>query len=143
MTLVKSVRNPFFNMFDDLFNQDVERIFNREGSRNLPAVNVTEKDNSYDLSLVAPGLEKEDFDLHVEEDMLTISSDSEEQHEEKDGERVIRREFHKSSFTRSFTLPENVDADGITAQYNNGVLHVLLPKKEVTPKERKKQIAIG
>ena len=91
--------------------------------------------------LFRSGLEKKDFRISVEKDQLTISAQKENQSEEKTN-RFLRREFSYEKFTRSFTLPENIDAENITAQYENGVLNVLLPKRgDSAP--RTKQISIA
>jgi HSP20 family protein len=99
----------------------------------IPAVNITEKKDNYELSLAAPGLKKEDFKINVEGNMLTISSEKEERKEEKD-EMVTRKEYNYTSFSRSFTLPEDVKQEAIDAKYENGVLVLALPRKEESKK---------
>ncbi|HEU5366741.1 MAG TPA: Hsp20/alpha crystallin family protein, partial [Hanamia sp.] len=81
------------------------------------------------VSLAAPGLKKEDFKINLEGNMLTISSEKEEKNEEKD-EKYTRQEYSYSSFERSFTLPDEVNQDKIDAHYQDGVLNLVLPKKE-------------
>jgi HSP20 family protein len=109
---------------------------------NMPAVNITEKKDDYLISMAAPGLKKEDFKIDVEGNMLTISSEKEEENEEKD-ERYTRQEYSYSSFERSFTLPDEVNKDKIEAQYKDGVLELVLPKKEEVKKMAiSKQIAV-
>ena len=99
----------------------------------IPAVNITEDKDFYKISLAAPGLEKKDFNIDVEENMLTISSEKEEKIEEK-SERLTRKEYNFSSFSRSFTLPEAVVTEKIEAVYEGGELKVMLPKKEEAKK---------
>lgn len=95
----------------------------------VPAVNVTEKNDHYMVALAAPGLDKNDFKINIEGLMLNISSEKEEMKEEKD-EKFTRKEYNYSSFTRSFSIPEDVKQDGIDASYENGVLNIRLPKME-------------
>jgi HSP20 family protein len=95
----------------------------------VPAVNVSETKENYKVSLAAPGLKKSDFRIDVEASMLTISSEKEETKEE--GEPLYtRKEYSYSSFSRSFNLPEEVNQDKIEASYQDGVLNIVLPKKE-------------
>jgi HSP20 family protein len=95
----------------------------------IPAVNVEETDKDYYIEVAAPGLEKDDMKVVVNEGVLTISSEKKTQNEEK-GENYIRREFGYSSFSRSFTLPEDVNSDKIGATQKNGVLRIQIPKTE-------------
>lgn len=99
----------------------------------VPAVNITDNRDEYKVSLAVPGLKKEDFKIDVDGNILTISSEKEESNEEKD-EKFTRREYSYSSFTRSFTLPEEVNREKIEAVYENGVLKLNLPKKEEVKK---------
>ncbi len=94
-----------------------------------PAVNIVEKEDSYRIEVAAPGLDKGDFEVKVDKDLLTISATKEMEGEDK-GEKYTRREFSYFSFARNFHLPESVNANDIKAQYENGVLHVTLAKKE-------------
>ena len=100
---------------------------------NVPAVNVIENNNEYTITLAAPGFKKSDFNIDVEGNMLTISSEKEESKEEKD-DRYSRKEYNYSSFSRSFTLPEEVMKDKIEAVYEDGVLRLTLPKTEQAKK---------
>ncbi|MCU7551566.1 Hsp20/alpha crystallin family protein [Chitinophagaceae bacterium LB-8] len=94
----------------------------------IPAVNIVELPKEFKVSLAVPGMKKEDFTIDVEDDMITISSQNEENKEVKD-EKYTRKEYNYSSFSRSFTLPENVKQDAIEAVYTDGVLQLVLPKK--------------
>lgn len=102
----------------------------------MPAVNVTDNKDNYLVSLAAPGMKKNDFKIDVEGNMLTISSEKEENKEEKES-KYTRKEYNYSSFSRSFTLPDEVIKDKIEAIYEDGVLKLKLPKSE----ESKKAIA--
>lgn len=96
-----------------------------------PSVNVAENGAEYRLEVAAPGLTKEDFKVNIEDNILTISAEKTMENETKEGEKFLRREFGYSTFKRSFTLPETVDIANIKATYENGVLHLTLPKTEV------------
>lgn len=99
----------------------------------MPAVNIDENKDQYELSLAVPGMKKNDFNINVEGSMLTISSEKEEESEQKQ-KNGYRREFNYSSFSRSFALPDEVIKDKIDARYQDGVLKVSLPKKEEAKK---------
>ena len=143
MKLVK--RNDdwgFPTIWEDFFNSD---LFNLPAiaSRGMtvPAVNITETDTEYILELAAPGMKKSDFHVNVDRNVLTVSSEKEEEKEEKD-KNYTRKEFSYSSFERSFTLPESIDQEKIDAKYTNGVLKLVLPKKEeVIPKTKEIKIS--
>lgn len=132
---------PFSDMLEH-FLGNMEQIQGRDDMPGtLPRVNITEQSEGYKLELQAPGYAKEELKLNVKEDVLTISAEQEQQ-DEQESERFTRREFAKRSFTRSFRLPDLVDADGIKAEHLNGVLTVSIPKKaEVKPAV--KEISIG
>ena len=122
---------------------DFDDTFQRLGfAAKVPSVNITENNEAYSIQLAAPGLEKKDFKIEVENDMLTISSQKEQEtKEEKDNYR--RREFSYQSFSRSFQLPQNSQTDKIDAHYQDGILKLTLPKKEVSLPAPKKEIAVG
>jgi HSP20 family protein len=109
----------------------------------LPAVNIKEDDNGFHVEVAAPGLSKEDFNVEVENDVLTIYSEKESKNKTEDSD-YMRREFSYSSFKRTFTLPENVvDVDKVKASYNNGVLNISLPKREEVKPKPARTIKIG
>lgn len=116
-------------------------FFNNADGWNMPGVNIKEEENAYSVSLAAPGLKKEDFRVDVDGDMLTISSDKEESKEEKK-EKFTRKEYSYASFSRSFTLPADVDRTKIDARYLDGVLMISLPRKENGRKPSATQIAV-
>lgn len=133
------------SVFDDFFGSNVMNSFDFEDRHPsyVPAVNVLENSDSFQIELMAPGREKGDFDLHLEDDVLTISSEKEFKHdEEKDGT-FMRREFGYAQFKRSFTLPETADQENIQANYKNGVLHISIPKKEEAKQQPPRQIQIS
>jgi HSP20 family protein len=102
----------------------------------FPAVNISETDTAYDIELAVPGFKKEDFKLKVEDDVLTISAEgkTEEKIEEKN---YSRREYHYSSFQRSFRLPDNAKDDDMKAGYTDGMLKLTIPKTTETVKATK------
>ena len=126
------------NWMDQIFQDNLNRFFNDDfwGFKgldhqvNIP-VNVRETDKSYEMSLVAPGLRKEDFKLSVADESLTISYEQkQEQNEENNDTGWLRKEYKMQSFTRNFILDDSVDVNKISASYDNGILHLSLPKKE-------------
>ena len=130
----RTQRMPSF--FEDFFNKPLLDLFDSglpSRRMSVPAVNITERKEDYLVSMAAPGLKKEDFKIDVEGNMLTISSEKEEENEEKD-EKYTRQEYSYSSFERSFTLPDEVNKDKIDAHYQDGVLELVLPKKEEAKK---------
>jgi len=122
-------------LFDDFFNRD---IFNwgltnfSNTSTTIPGVNIKETKDNFEVEVAAPGMDKNDFKIELDGNMLTISSEKSDQREEnEEDQRYSRREFSYQSFERTFTLPKDVvDADKIEAKYENGLLHLVIPKKE-------------
>ena len=133
-TLTRSMMTP--SLFDDFFKPwnewfDKPALFER--MMTMPAVNVGENMDNYIVSLAAPGLKKEDFKIGIEGNMLTISCQKEVEEEEKNV-KFTRKEYNFYSFSRSFTIPEDVKLDAIDAHYENGVLNIMLPRLEETKK---------
>lgn len=124
------------SFFDDFWDRDFFKGF--ATGTTLPAVNIKETEDMFSIEVAAPGLEKDDFTVEVNNGMLTVSAEKEAEMEEKDGEEVTRREFNFTSFRRALALPDSVKEDGITAKYKNGVLFLTLPKMaEAKTKPRK------
>jgi len=134
MTLVK-VNNPLSKTFDgmmrDLFNEFPAAINKtvREDVLHFPPVNIVEKTASYQVELAAPGFEKADFNVKLDGKILTISTEKKEETNEST-DKMIRKEFSYRAFSRSFTIDEKIDAENISAKYENGILKLDLPKKE-------------
>jgi HSP20 family protein len=133
--LVK-VNNGFSKSIDgmmkDLFNEfptAVSKTF-REDVLHFPPVNIVDKDAAFVIEMAAPGFEKADFNVKLENNILTISTEKKETASETT-EKIVRQEFSKKSFKRSFTIDEKIDTDNINAKYENGILKLELPKKEV------------
>jgi HSP20 family protein len=99
----------------------------------MPAVNITESKDDFDVSLAVPGMKKDDFNISIDGNMLTINCGKEESREEKET-KYTRKEYNYSSFSRSFTLPDEVNRETIDARYEDGVLKLCLPKKEEAKK---------
>jgi HSP20 family protein len=142
MTLVKVNNNGHrvLSNFVDEFFQGFPAGLGREDSLSFPPVNVHETTDAYHLELAAPGRTKEDFQLTIDKGQLTISFDKKEEAKSEDY-KTIRKEFSFKSFKRSFNLDDKIDANAIQAKYENGVLKLLLPKKNEV-KEAAKQISI-
>ena len=134
MTLVKHNYRNLGNLFDEFFTSfPATPSF----TNNVPPVNISENNEGYLVQLVAPGLNKSDFKVSVEKGLLTISYEKKTEQEQKE-QKTHRREFSVSSFKRSFTVDDLINVDAIQAKYENGILELQLPKKEVvkvTPKE--------
>jgi HSP20 family protein len=136
MNLIRK-QPPFFpSLIDDLINTDWNlKVPTFSGT--VPAVNIKELDSQFEIELAVPGMKKDDFEIEVEDGVLSISSTQEEEQVNEKG-KFTRREFSYSSFRRSFTLPDSVNPTKIDAAYKEGLLLVLLPKhKEAQPQPKK------
>lgn len=152
MSLIRRNKNlfPSFSRLwddDDLFNRNLSNWglsnFSDAGTT-LPAVNIRETENSYQVEMAAPGMKKEDFKIELDNNILTISSEKTEEHEENEKEKYSRKEFSYQSFQRSFTLPkEVVDEERIEAHYTNGVLYLTIPKRESAKQKPPRKIEIA
>jgi len=150
MTIVKrnsNLLNNFPTLFDDFLNRD---IFNwgltnfSNTNTTIPAVNIKETSDNYEVEVASPGMTKKDFKVQLEGNILTISSEKTSEKEEKDEVRYTSREFSYQSFSRTFNLQkEVVDADRIQAKYEDGVLRLLIPKKENAKQKQPRLIEIS
>ncbi len=113
--------DDFFKPWREWFDNGWERV------ASTPAVNVTEDNQSFKIKMSAPGLKKDDFKIDIDGNLITISAEKSSRKEEKE-ERYTRNEYNYTSFSRTFTLPENIKTDKIEAQYESGELTLLLPK---------------
>ena len=129
---------------DDIFNRDLPSVFtsNFNTGITLPKVNIKETADAFIVEMAVPGLKKSDFHLDLDNQMLTISCEVKEDNEIKE-ENYTRREFGYSSFKRTFNLPESVDDEKINAKYTDGILNVLLPKKEEAKQKPARTIKIA
>ena len=138
-------RETLPSIFHDFF-KPWDRWFDTNGGSTpnmmtVPAVNIVEKQDHYEISLAAPGMKKDDFNIDVEGNLLTISAEKEEKREDKD-DRHTRQEFNYTSFSRAFTLPDGVQKDKIDASYENGLLKLNLPKTDEARKMPSKHINV-
>lgn len=132
--LVRFNREPAFN---DLFNRFFENEF--VNSDYVPATNINETDENFELSMLIPGIKKDQVNISLEDNLLTVSAEVEKKEEDENG---WRKEFTFQSFNRSFRLPKTVDAEAIKAEQTDGVLRIQIPKKKEEQK-LKKLIAIS
>jgi len=128
--------------WDDFFN---DKFFNQlkstESNGNRPAVNVSEDEKGYTIEVAVPGIAKDDFNLEIENDVLTISTEQKENKEEQK-QNFLRREFNYQSFKRSFQLPETIDQEQIKASCDAGILTLSLPKMEEEIQKAPRQIEV-
>ncbi len=152
MTLVKLKRpagngyitSPFFTgnvneLFNDLFNNNRNT---EERANFVPATNIVESEKDFRIELSAPGFNKTDIKVEVENDTLLIKGEHKAENTETK-ENYTRKEFNYGSFTRSFTLPENINTEGLEARYENGILNVVLPKKAEEKVKAVKEVKVG
>jgi HSP20 family protein len=124
------VQPTLLDPFSRFFRNDFLDFWNTDVPATVPSVNITEDKNNYHIEMAAPGLKKEDFNIDLDGDVLTISSEKEEEKKEgKETGNYFRKEYNYTSFSRSMTLPDNVDVKKIDAKYNDGILSVSIPKK--------------
>ena len=138
--------NQYPSLFDRFFDNDMFDWSRRNYSNTnttLPSVNIKESDESFEVEMAAPGLKKNDFRIELNHDILTISSELEVHKETKEDQQFSLREFSYQSFSRSFTLPNSADSEKIKAAYENGILRVIIPKKEEAKPKPARQIAIS
>lgn len=144
MNLVK--RNSFIpsstSLFDDFFSRDLFDWSKSEGNGLVPRVNIKENNDGFSVDIAAPGMKKEDFQVELDNDMLTVSSEVSQNQEEKD-ERYTRKEFSYHAFRRSFYLPNTVEVDEINATYKDGILNLWIPKREEAKKKPARMISIN
>ncbi|MFB6257288.1 MAG: Hsp20/alpha crystallin family protein [Flavobacteriales bacterium] len=134
------IRN-FPDLLEDFFGGGMlDSSLSRGAS--VPSVNIKEQKDNYIIELAAPGLKKDDFNVEVEDGRLIISSEKQDEKEDKD-ENYTRREFSYQSFQRAFDLPDSVKAEEISAEYNDGVLAIQVPKKEEAKDQGRKKIEIS
>lgn len=147
MSLIKrNETNWLPSVFDDMFKTDWlggTTNVNSIGT-SIPAVNIQETEDAFSVEVAAPGKTKEDFNIELDNDVLTISSEEKKESETTDKKgRYTRKEFSYSTFKRAFSLPDSVDNAKISASYNNGVLEIALPKKEEAKIQAKRLIDIS
>jgi HSP20 family protein len=145
MSLVRFSEN-YPSLFDRFFESDLFDWSNRNYSTTnttLPSVNIKESTDDFEVEVAAPGFGKSDFKIELDHDLLTISSEKKIENETKEGQKFTKREFSYQSFSRSFTLPNTADSEKIEAIYANGILRIVIPKKEEAKPKPLRHIAIA
>jgi len=135
-SMLPSLGDGFFG--DDTF----ARFFDVPANTTMPAINIKEGKEEFNIEVAAPGFEKKDFKIDLNNNVLEISSEKEEKNEE-DGDKLMRCEFKYASFKRFFTLPDTIESDKIKATYKDGILNVTIPKKEEAKVKPVRQISIS
>ena len=150
MTIMKrngNLLNPLPNLFEDYFNRDFFDwgLSNQsQTGSTIPAVNIKETNDHFEVEVAAPGMKKEDFKVVLDNNVLTISSEKRSSSEENENGKFNRKEFSYQSFQRSFHLAkEIVDGDNIVASYSDGVLRLSIPKREEVKPRPTRLIAIN
>jgi len=132
------------NVIDEVMNTNFRDIINAEFSGQRPSVNIFEEDEAFGIELAVPGMHKEDFEIKVEKDQLIIRAKKTKNAESTDTKtKYRRREFNFNSFSRSFHLSDQIDTEKINAKYENGVLKVVLDKKEEAKEKEPRTIEIS
>jgi HSP20 family protein len=140
---------PFFptrslnQVFDNLFNRPLSDMIGSDLVVTSPSVNIKDTDDAFIIELAAPGLDKNNFDVKIEDNYLKISYEHSTSEEEKKDDNYTRREFKFTSFSKSFQLPEIVDAEKIKGNYQEGILSVTLPKNKKVLENKVKTVEIG
>jgi len=132
---------PTFN--DEFFGDDLfAKFFETPANVTMPAVNIREGKEDFTIDVAAPGLEKKDFKINLNNNVLEISSEKEVKNEENE-DKYMRCEFRYASFKRYFTLPDSVESDKIKANYKDGILNVVIPKKDEAKVKPVREISIS
>lgn len=148
--ITKHQGGNFPSFIEDFFNDrffgksmfDLDKRFFAADA--MPSTNISETDAAFEVELSAPGFDKNDFHIEVDDHVLTVKAKKEDKKEEEDKDKkYYRREFYSSSISRAFTLPENAKADAIDARYENGILKLSIPKKQLNPPQEKKRINVS
>lgn len=129
-------------IFDDFFSRDLFDWAGWSTEATIPSVNIIESNDDFRVEMAAPGMKKSDFQLRLDDDTLVIESKRQEE-EVSENERFTRKEFNYHSFKRSFHLPNTVESEKIKAEYKDGILKLLIPKKEEAKRKAVKTIQIS
>ncbi|OJJ19397.1 heat-shock protein Hsp20 [marine bacterium AO1-C] len=150
MSLVRFYSKPMYNnTFDHFFNRGINKVVGTESVKTNPLVNISEDADGFLIELAAPGLNKEDLKVDVDKNLLTIKAEKttedtkSEDKDNKNKSKYTRKEFNFTAFKRSFTLPESVAKDQVTASYEDGILKVSVPKKEEAKPQPAREITVG
>ena len=139
MTLIRRRTNDMFpDWFEDFFTN--QEFTPKTRTATVPSVNIYEKDDHFEIDMAIPGMKKEDIKINIDNELLTISAETESELSSED-ENCTKKEFSYTNFSRSFTLPESVDKNEISAKSNDGVLKITVKKHEkATKAERQIEI---
>ena len=148
MTLIRKTNSypTWSNLFNEFLNQDWNDWSKQDFAASnctLPSVNVKEHSDGFEVEMAAPGLNRNDFRIELNNSILTIKSEKKEEKESENDKFFSRREFSYQSFSRSFTLPQSIESDKIEAQYKDGILKISIPKREEAKPRPLRQIAIS
>lgn len=150
MSLVRFYSKPLYNnAFDHFLNRGINKVVGSESVKTNPLVNISEDDDGFLIELAAPGLNKEDLKVDVDKNLLTIKAEKTTEAGQNENEdhisksKYTRKEFSFSDFKRSFTLPESIAKDKVSARYENGILKVSVPKKEEAKPQPAREISVG
>ncbi|MDD3638315.1 MAG: Hsp20/alpha crystallin family protein [Bacteroidales bacterium] len=143
MNLIRFNQHPV-SMLNELMEDFDRNLFSRQNGRQqmTPAVNIRENEEGFVLEMAAPGIQKSDFKINLDNNVLTLSAEKQEEKEENT-EKFNRREFNYGSFCRSFSLPKTINLDKIKADYKDGILLVSLPKREDAKVAVNRQIEVA
>lgn len=145
MTLTR-IANPWRPSIIDRFfegEMDYDKTDFAGVNSTMPAINIKENADGFMIEVAAPGMRKEDFQVNYDNGRLLISAEHNNENHQKDGEKITRQEFRYGSFQRSFTIKkEIINAEHISAKYENGILYLTLPKREEVKPKPAKQIQI-
>ncbi|HMG15748.1 MAG TPA: Hsp20/alpha crystallin family protein [Saprospiraceae bacterium] len=146
MKIIKPNYHPVKDVFQDFFSSAINRsmtdVLNGDFAITQPSVNIKEGSDDYKIEIAAPGLQKADFNIAIDNTKLTVST-KKEQSSEETKDKFTRKEFSYSSFSRSFDLPDSIQAEGIKASYDNGILEIMLPKKAEAKQQLNRTIEIN
>jgi HSP20 family protein len=144
MSFVKFYTKPLYNnTFDHLFNRGINKVVGSDAVKTNPLVNISELDGDFLVEVAAPGLNKTDFKIDIDKQLLTVKAEAKQETEAEKTSKYTRKEFGYGAFKRSFTLPETIDTQKINAQYENGILRIHLPQKEEAKPKPAREISIG
>lgn len=136
-------RTSLPSLVEEFLNGDLfPKFFDLENRYSIPAVNIIEGKDEFRIEVAAPGLNKEDFRIQLDNNVMTVSSEKEEKSEQNE-EKVMRREFNYCSFRRSFSLPETVNTEKIKANHKDGILQIVIPKREEAKEKPAREIKIA
>lgn len=137
--MMPTKRNYNQEWLPSIFNDFFDNEWMAKANATAPAINVIESDKDYKVEVAAPGMTKEDFNIHLSEDnelVITMEKKNEKKEEDKENKKYLRREFSYSKFQQSLVLPDDVEKDKIGAAVNNGVLTIDLPKRQLEEKAK-------